>query len=300
MPIPFPLQFKTVEGDTDLSLQADANESFRVYSIRIAGSTGDFVTVRIDNTTVGYFRCSTSGQGNHVHFPPVDSDKQNVLERAIAGGLFRPFPIASGQKMTFSGVAVAGAIQQVIYTKHGPGEVRATEPNGSQSVEYDFISYGRAAGNLSHGDNELTVCVNPGEFPQFPFEEVVPAKHEIKLHGILASDACPGQTSLADSTHTSFLKMIHERAVLADEDRNGILLQGGFVASDIAYGAGYSDIGFDSDVDLRPALMLPTPLIFPAGDDLDIYVGLVSIAGGQTITGSTFDVGLLLTCYKRG
>lgn len=300
MAVPFPLQFKTKLGTGDLTLTADANESFRVYSIRIAGSTGDYLTVRIDNTTVGYFRVSTSGAGNHLFFPPIDSDRKNILERAIAGGLFRPFPIASGQKMTFSGVAVAGAVQQIIYTKHGPGEVRATEPNGSQSTEYDFISYGQVDGNLSHGDNEVTVCVNPGEFPQFPFEEVVPAKHSITLHGIVCPDVVVPTTSVADSTSTSFLKLIHERSVLADEDRNGIMLMGRYVDSDIAYGGGWSNIGFESDVDLKPALMLPTPIVFPPGDDLDVYIGLTSIAGGTTLSGAVFDVGLLMTCKKTG
>lgn len=300
MPIPFPVQFKTKIGTGDLELQADPGESFRVYGIRIAGSTGDYLTVRIDNTTVGYFRVSTSGAGNHLHFPGIDSDKKNILERAIAGGLFRPFPIATGQKMTFSGVAVAGAVQQIIYTKHGAGEVRATEPNGSQSMEYDYISYGQVSGNLAHGDNEVTVCVNPGEFPQFPFEEVVPAKHNITLHGIAVPDVAVPTTSVADSTSTSFLKLIHERAVLADEDRNGILLMGRYVDSDIAYGGGWSDIGFESDVDQREALMLPTPLVFQAGDDLDLFIGLTSIAGGTTLSGAVFDVGLLMTCKRQG
>lgn len=299
MAIPFPMMFKTVLGDNDFSLQAGPGESFRVYSIRIAGSAGDFATVRIDNTTVGYFRVSTTGQGNHLHFPPVDSDKQNILERAIAGGLFRPYPIASGQKLTIHDVQQTWSIQQVIYTKHAAGEVRATEPNGSQSMEYDFIAYGYHDGDLSEGDNEVDTCRNPSEFPQFPYEEVVPAKHSMTLHGIVASDACKGQTSTADSTHTDFLKLIHERTVLADPDSNGIYLGGGFVASDIAYGAGYGNIGFDSDVDQKPALMLPTPLIFPPGDDLDCYLGLLSIAGGQTITGSTLDMGLLFTCKRQ-
>lgn len=300
MAVPFPLQFKSKLGTGDLTLTADANESFRVHGIRIAGSTGSYLTVRIDNTTVGYFRVATSAQGNHLHFPPLDSDKQNILERAIAEGLFRPYPIASGQKMVFSGVAVAGAVQQIIYTKHGPGEVRATEPNGSESMEYDYISYGYHNGNLAEGDNELDTCRNPGEFPQFPFEEIVPAKHSITLHGIMASDLCKGYTSTADSSATDFLKLIHERTVLADEDREGILLQGIYTASDIAYGGGRSDIGFDSDLERRPAFMLPTPIVFPAGDDLDLFLGCLSIRSSQTLTGSAFDVALLMTCKKIG
>lgn len=300
MVVPFPVQFKTKIGTGDLTLTADANESFRVYGIRIAGSTGHFLTVRIDNTTVGYFRVSTSGQGNHLHFPPVDSDKKNVLERAIAGGLFRPYPIASGQKMTFSGVAVAGAVQQIIYTKHPAGEVRATEPNGSESTEYDFISYGQAGSAIAKGDNELTVCLNPGEFPQFPFEEVVPAKHSITLHGICACDCAVGRTSAGATGATDFLKLIHERTVLADEDREGILLQGVATASDIAYGTGSSDIGFDSDVDQRPALMLPRPLIFPAGDDLDIFLGCTSITTGTSLAATDIAVALLMTVKKTG
>lgn len=302
MAVPFPIQFKTVLDDNDFELQADAGESFRVYGIRIERSTGDYVTVRIDNTTVGYFRVAAIATppnfASHLHFPMIDSDRVNILERAIAGRLFRPYPIACGQKLTITGAKQSGAVVQVIYTKHAAGEVRSTDSNGSNSNEYDFIQYGEVGGDLAEGDNELVTCINPGEFPQFPFAEVVPAKHTIKIHGILASDVCRGASSLSNSTATLYLKLIHERAVLADEDSNGILLKGDFLASGYTIGNGQSNIGFDDNADQRPGLMFPTPLVFSAGDDFDIFVVSSANGGAGVIEDGHFIVGLLMTCTR--
>jgi len=295
MAMVLPVQFKTVEGATDLTLEADPGESFRVYGINIKNSTGEFATVTIDNVTVGYFHVKDTVWGNHLHFPLVDEQKPNLLSRAIQGGLFRPFPIACGQKLEITGVAAATSVQQLIYTKHPEGTVLKTEPNGTESREYDYFMYGRVDGAFVDGDNELTVAVNPGQFSGFPFEGDVPSKCELRIHGIATSDLFIGSTSVAASVTTEFLKLIHERTTLGDEDNNGILLHGLFEASEDNIGEGPSNIGFYSDTDMREPLMFPTPLVFGPGDDFDMYVTVDYSTGTTTLSGAEFNTCLLMT-----
>lgn len=58
---------KTVIGATDLSIEAKAGESLLVKNIRVVNPVGDYATVNIEKSTVGFFR--TAGRfGNHLPF----------------------------------------------------------------------------------------------------------------------------------------------------------------------------------------------------------------------------------------
>jgi len=56
--------YKTVIGNTDLSLTAGPDESFRVKDIFIANPGSNYLTVYIEKATVGYFRIGGT-LGNH-------------------------------------------------------------------------------------------------------------------------------------------------------------------------------------------------------------------------------------------
>lgn len=59
------LAVKTVLGNTDLELKADPGEAFRVWDIFTYDPVLDYVTVKIDKTTMGYFRVREADLGGH-------------------------------------------------------------------------------------------------------------------------------------------------------------------------------------------------------------------------------------------
>lgn len=60
-----PFAIKTQLGDTDLELEADPGESFLIKGIFTSYCSDEYCTVRIDKTTVGYFRQSGT-LGAHI------------------------------------------------------------------------------------------------------------------------------------------------------------------------------------------------------------------------------------------
>ena len=77
-----PRLFKTVVEASTLQLQADPGEAFMVKNILVNGATGNYLTVKVEKTTVGYFRVGGTlgshlpfrqGRANHSHNLKVDS-----------------------------------------------------------------------------------------------------------------------------------------------------------------------------------------------------------------------------------
>ncbi|RLC82193.1 MAG: hypothetical protein DRJ03_19375 [Chloroflexi bacterium] len=62
-----PFMIKTVLGNEDLELEADAGESILVRDIQIYDPASDYITVTIDKVTVGYFRVGGT-LGSHLPF----------------------------------------------------------------------------------------------------------------------------------------------------------------------------------------------------------------------------------------
>jgi hypothetical protein len=59
---------KTVIGNTDLELEADVGESFRIKDVFILNPASSYVTFKTEKTTVGYFRVD-GDLGSHLPFP---------------------------------------------------------------------------------------------------------------------------------------------------------------------------------------------------------------------------------------
>ena len=64
-----PYLVKTVLGDTELSIKADPGESFLIKDILIYNPATDYCTLRIDRTTIGYYRIG-GPLGSHLPFLP--------------------------------------------------------------------------------------------------------------------------------------------------------------------------------------------------------------------------------------
>ena len=347
-----PFMLKTVVGNTDLELEADTGEAFKVKDIFIYNPASNYITIRIDKVTVGYFRVGgvlgshlpfPQGQVKHshdfdvaassapatVHRAPIKDAGDNslaigfivdgstaasvykramdfapgiLLNKTILGllkdlGLFEGYPVAEGQKFVISGAKQAGAIQMVLYEIYDPADISSDMPGGSASSEYIFLNYGNTGGNINKtGDTVYNTPQSPAEFPDFPFGKDVPARTEVDLIGILASDFAPGENDGTNYILTQYLKLVRAREVMFDEDRNGLLLRALQTAAPAGVdvvGEGMSVIGNYSDVDARLPLLFPSPITFHPGEELGVYLTTTSGGTGQNIATDEHEICLI-------
>jgi hypothetical protein len=337
-----PLMVKTVAGNTDLTLEADPGEAFRVLDIQVYNPASNYLTVKIDKSTVGYFRVGGT-LGSHLPFinrrvqhshnlilgteagamtakiyPITNAGavastleyaastgkagtykrivqlglKMNPNAKTILGllrelGIFTGYPIAEGQKLTFSGVKQANAIQLVYYEIYDPGDITKEQPNGTECKEYVFLNYGSSGAVINKtGDTLINTPTNPAEFPGFPYGKDVPALTEIDILGVLASDFAPLENDGTDYSLTDFVKLIRGQKTLFDEDLSGLLLDSLLSTAEgsmDAVGEGNSIIGNFSDVDARLPFMFPAVLTFKGGEELNVYLTTTKGGAGKNI-----------------
>jgi len=301
MRVPSDVRIKTVTGATDLALAADAGESLLVLGIYVYNPASNYLTVKVDNTSVGYFRVGGT-QGNHLFYPTDSDHRGNLLDLLRDLGLFSGIPIAEGQQLTFDGVAQSGAYQTVIYRKGAAGDYTSNMPNGSDSDKYLLLNYGRYSTTLVDGDNLYETAQTPVEFPGFPWGKTVPASKTIRIYGIAFSDVGKTSSSASNQHETQYLKLIKEREVLFDDDRNGLLCYGAASAStDGTYvAAGQSVLGNRSDADLSDPLIFDEPLVFGPNEELNVYVTTDVVAGSANLAAADAEVCLIQTVSPAG
>jgi hypothetical protein len=204
------------------------------------------------------------------------------------------YPIAEGQKFTVSyDTGVTGDIL-IIYEKYAAGDMKKTDPNGSEPTEYVIINYGTRGAGYVDGDNLLDTSLIPKEFPAFPFGETVPAKTVIEILGICAMDIGKTSATGANKQYSEYLRFVKERKTLFDEDLKGLKLKGIPPTADgTNYGTGLSQLGFYSTQDIRYPYLFETPLVFEAGEELGVYLTTKVAAGSANITSTDICVGLI-------
>lgn len=287
-------QIKSIQGAGDLSLKADPGESFLVKRILVYAEAATFLTIKIEKTTVGYFRVDYT-YGSHLQVPTAREFNfgqtffypENLLDLLTRLGIFKGYPVAEGETILVQGTTLTPDWKTVIYDIYDAEDIKATDPNGSKSLEYVLINYGdTGAAIAAAGDHLYDNPLNPKEFPSFPFGMDVPAKHQITLHGICGSEV---QTLIAGpnlAIHSTYLKLLKDREVLFDEDRNGLLFDYSkttFPAPGTYYGGGVSVIGAFSHSDPRPPLIFAEPLLFDSGDELNVYMSVLEPLDGGNI-----------------
>lgn len=294
-------QVKWVTSASELELEADTGEAFLVKDIMVDGAFGMYCTVSIDKTTVGYFRCNPSKLGNHIHFPLIDSEKTTLLRYLWDKGIFKGYPVAEGQKILVK--PTASTAIAIMYDIYEPGDISPDMENGSEATEYMLINYGRRTGvtYMQDGDNPINNSVNPSEFPDFPYGNSVPAKTTINIYGILASDVGYVSGSNTNKQRTQYIKMIKEREVLFNEDKDGILMYGEMPSSDgLKIGEGLSLISNYSDVDRRLPYMFEEPLTFGAGEELSVLVNVDITAGSASLIPELAEIALIEKVIRTG
>jgi len=218
---------------------------------------------------------------------------RDMIERALLTG----YPVAEGETFSVTGAKQAGAIVLAIYEIYEPGDIKPEDPNGSRAKEYVFVQYGNSGAAINvDGDTLFDVCQTPPEFPDFPFGKTVSPKHSITLLSILGSDFSPSANIAADYTYTKFLKMVYNREVLFDEDRNGLLMlspTGANIGGRDLVAEGQSLVGNYSNIDMRLPFILPEPLVFSPGDELLLYLTTGKVGTGQDINIDGQEVGLI-------
>lgn len=296
-----PFAIKSVIGTTDLTLTAKAGESLLVKGIICEPPTDTALTIKTAKTTVGYFRLR-GGNGNHLYSPyslAVSGFKNslpNILDFLFSLGLFGGYPIAEGETMVFSGGSEALGVQAVTYEIWDAGDKKATDPNGSAAPVFFFLNYGRYSTTLADGDNLYASRQCPVEFPDFPWGVTAPQGKIVTLHGICFAPISVATAGVTNLQNTKYVKLIREREVLFDEDREGILAyHAPGAANTINRQNGRGPLGLYTDRDSRLPFMFPVPLVFKGGEELGVYVNTEVTAGVANISAAQGELSFIET-----
>lgn len=269
---------KSVATAVAFSLQADAGESFLIKSIKFADAlTTAYPVFRVDRKTVGCYRGGAQGV-QHLGGAVDAYIPMNLMGWLMSKDVNMSIPVAEGQTFTITRAGTTGALV-VVYDIYDAGDIRADMINGSESKEYNFVQYMTASEVLkTTGDYLLSVSLSPKEFPDFPCGKVVPAKATIDILGVAGMPVCVGGG--ANYTTTKYLKLIKDREILFDEDRNGIPFEAlGAVAAATTRKIVSSLIGDSvsigatlSDPSYGVPLLFEPPLHFVSGEELLVYL----------------------------
>jgi len=277
---------KSCVGADTLELKADVGKSILVKDVFVKDVADGYLTVKIDRTTVGYFRVDNDKLGNLLHYSIAGSEKKTLLGYLGEKGLFGGYPVAEGQTFELSGLGVGNLTATILYDEYDAGDITPSMENGTESDTLVYVSFGRS-GNVINtaGEHLLNVSNNPSEFPAFPFGADVPAKTEIDVLGMLASDrGADDGTSVDNNIMTLYYKLMRGREILFDPDRNGIIAYGYAPTSvgGFRIGQGRCLIGEYSHTERRLPFIFPEGFTFVSGEELLVYmVTTVASTPGQ-------------------
>lgn len=258
-------------GGTTFSLTADADESFRVRRIFVNPNAAETkLTFLVDRVSIQTWRVYGFG-GNHLSYP-FDRDGRNLRDVLMDLGIDFTIPIATGQSLTCT-LANSGTVITVVYDIYTADEVKPNEINGTDADIFTYLNYIENTAAIASGASGLLDKSAIGvEFPAFPAGELVPPRSEMTLFGI-AGTPVSRSVSSANVGNTGYIKLIRERETLFDINKNGLDFFG------ISYGTGTdysydllnSVIGDGTPANPEPPLILPKPLVFIGGEELNVY-----------------------------
>ena len=295
---------KTITASGGGDLEAPAGQSLLVKAIYCVPSSNDtYLTLQVDRVTVGYYRLKGL-TGNHLNYIEGAGLIFNMMEYLESKAINVQIPIAEGQTFTVSRYAETGRVI-ISFERYDAGDMRADMPNGSEGKEYTFLQYmDIVTGVSASGDAIFDKALSPAEFPDFPCGKSVPANHRITLLGLVGTPWQQGDSG-PKGFYTSYIKLIREREVLFDEDRNGIPFQSYYTASpsdlyEAAYtliGSGMHHIGSGMKGAGEPLIFNPS-LVFEAGVELGIYAVMVAFGTTPTWVSGLADLAAILKVEK--
>lgn len=291
---------KVQDGVGTLELHADAGESLRVTRIRANDLTCalEYIEPTIDRKTVGYFRITACDLASDILMNELVATPRcavNIFDQLKARGRPLTFPVAEGQ--TFRIVGAADVIIDVEHDLFDSGDVAATEVNGTESPEFFYIERGSNAAEIAIGETEHRIInsITPGEFPDFPFEGVAGARSTFEVYGIIGQPVAVCDATPAFNGATERLRLVREREILMDPDREGLLFRGD--ATLAVAGTEYTRIDSVVGHNLNPLdlpLFFDEPLVFEPGSELAVFATFTAAIAATAIPINTLDVGFIL------
>ena len=294
-------RFTAVSTD---KLEANAGESFLIRGLYVAPETDNlFLSLKVDRKTVGAYRIYGKS-GNHLDRINLGYTHKNLMEFLQSKGVNCSIPVAEGQSFTVSSVGTSPVVV-IVYDTYDAGDIRADMFNGTDSKEYMFIQYMDSSVSVTGIQTvELDTSLSPAEFPDFPCGKSVPANTEIEMLGLVGSPSGDGITT-GNYIGSTYVKMIKEREVLFDEDRNGIPFFYAPNETTSDYSADFTLIGpcvnvrpFDESVSLEHKAPLGDPLMFEpalkfrAGEELLMYLSFLQ--AGALPLGDKIDLAAIM------
>ena len=286
------------------TLVAPAGQSLLIRNIYCEPSSNDsYLTCQVDRVTVAFWRLKGL-TGNHLSFIEGAGLILNMTEFLAAKGINISIPIAEGQTFTVSRYAETGKVL-LVFDRYDAGDIHADMPNGSDAKEYIFMQYmDIVTGVSASGDALFDTSLSPAEFPDFPCGKAVPANYRITLLGLVGTPWQAGESG-PKGYYTTHIKLIREREVLFDEDRNGIPFYSYYTASpsllyEAAFtliGSGMHNIGSGMKGTGEPLIFSPT-LVFDAGVELNIYAVMVLFGTTPTWSSGKADLAAILKVEK--
>ena len=286
-------------------LEAKTGESLRIKRIEcIPSGSDDYLTVSVDRVTIAYYRIKGKS-GNHLSTLRSEYLKRNLMEYLDKQGINVSIPVAEGQTLTVKRADEAGNVI-LVYDRHSAGDVIETEPNGSKSKIYTLIQYAKVGITpTATGDVKIDTSLTPAEFIDFPCGKVVPPLYTVELLGIVG---CPFVDASAAGINfaTRFFKLVKDREVLFDPDRNGIPFDGqDATVSALTYKSNFSLIGPNTEILLNTnvdangdPLIFDPPLRFDSGQELNAYLNVVK-NGAASWTDNVDDQAFILRVKRQ-
>jgi len=257
---PYMVKENMSAATASLSIEAGVGESLRIKQLLVGALTsGGFCECFIDRVSVGFWYIGGINE-NHLEQCGVTDVLPNLFERLQQLELFDGYPIAEGQtfeiKPAVQGTTIVGHIFYEIWDAE---DITSDMPGGSNAAQWMFINYGTNTIAIPAGEyGALDHARNPAEYPAFPYGAVVPAGHEIDIHGVLLKTWGGYVDDTANTMR--YLRFIKERITLWNTDRRGIYVtqgMGPFTWGSIR----------QTNCDIK---MFPTALTFGPGDELNI------------------------------
>jgi len=275
------------------SLQADSGESFLIRRIYVVPETDNtYLTLKVDRKTVGVYRVYGRA-GNHLDRMHQDFIYQNLMEFMERKSIDVTIPVAEGQSFTVTTPGTSPVVI-IVYDMYDAGDVTAIMPNGTASKSYTFLQYMDTSETIDASEDvTLDTSLSPAEFPDFPCGKSVPANTTIEMLGLVGIP-CGTGTSETNKTGSTFVKMVKDREILFDEDRNGIPFEfHSGIFGGCSYHANMSLIGGSIGIDvstiggsLGDPLIFEPSLSFIAGEELLMYMTFEQLATSVLASGS--------------
>ena len=279
MGIIYPFREKAVLSASEITLTPTPGRSYKITDIAVETTQSeDFATIRSGLASVGYLSVGDSDH-NHLSLFPDIANPQSLRKFLELAEMVVDYPVIEGD--TFSvRLANASELIKICYEEYEAADMTADLPNGKAAKQLLILLYGTNAKTLdAEGFVTVDKMLTPAEFPNFPFESVVPTGRTFRLHAIAFLDISHNSyTGSVDTImNTKHLRLTKNREVLFDPDMLGFYVRGdGAVTGSIntVVNNGDNQLPYVGNSAAGGFFILPEDVEFKAGDELisEVYI----------------------------